>query len=241
MKSFIRLTIIGLFLSTWTYAQNAPSTLVVAGMSKIFVTPEVAKISVNLSSEGKEYSICMDSLKNQSELLRKFLISHGVDAASIKSSRFQIGANYDYETGKRKKKGYQANQSIVVEVINDLDKVNKISDAIGKSRTKGELNISFELSENNREMVKAKLIENAIKDAFSKAQIIAKSSNVTLGKILKVEYGAEINFSRKYSDSVAEMNELASAKEMSESITLAISPQEIEMTDDIIMEWEILK
>ena len=241
MKSFIQLTIIGLLFTTWTYAQSGPSTLVVAGKSKIFVIPEVAKISVNLSSESKEYSISMDSLKSQSELLRKFLISHGVDAASIKSNRFQIGANYDYESGKRRKKGYQASQSIIVEVINDLDKVNKLSDAIGKSRTKGEMSISFELSENNREMVKAKLIENAIKDAFSKAQIIAKGSNVTLGKILKVEYGAEINFSRKYSDSVVAMDELASAKEESENNTLSISPQELELNDEIIMEWEILK
>jgi uncharacterized protein YggE len=238
MKSFIHLTIIGLFLTTWTYSQTTPSTLVVEGKSKIFVIPEIAKISVNLSYENKEYSICIDSLKNQSELLRKYLISHGVDATSIKSSSFQIGANYDYDSGKRRKKAYQASQSVVVEIVNDLDKVNKIADAIGKSKTKGEMNIHFELSENNREMVKAKLIEIAIKDAFSKAQIIAKSSNVTLGKILKIEYGAEINFTRKYSDSVVAMTKM---EEMSESITLAISPQEIEMTDDIVMEWEILK
>jgi uncharacterized protein YggE len=244
MKSFIRLSIIGLFLSTWTYAQNAPSTLVVAGKSKIFVIPEVAKISVSLTYENKVYSVCMDSLKSQSELLRKFLISHGVDATSIKSNRFQIGENYDYESDKRKKKDYQASQSIVVEVINDLEKVNKIAEAIGKSRTKGEMSISFELSENNREKVKAQLIENAIKDANFKADAIVKNSNITRGKLIKIRYGVvdNIRIEKEYGDCINQV--MFTPPHITgdrNTNTLSISPQELELNDEIIMEWEILK
>jgi uncharacterized protein YggE len=242
MKSFIRLTIIGLFLSTSTYAQNAPSTLVVGGNSKVLVVPDVARISVELASINKDYSVCMDSLKSQSESLRKFMIGQGIEMASIKSNRFQIGTNYDYESGRGRKNGYQAKQSIVVEVINDLDKVNKIADAIGKSKTKGEISIKFELSENNKQKVKSLLIANAIKDATSKADAIVKNSNITLGKLMKIDYGVSPNYrsNKNYIEEKA-FYCLSQDDIYKPQKTLSISPEEIEMTDDIIMEWEILK
>ena len=248
MKSFIRLTIIGLFLSTWTYAQNAPSTLVVVGNSKVHVVPDVARILVDLSATNKDYEVCMELLKSQSELTRKFFISYGIETESIKSDRFQIQDKYCYDKGKRRKCGFDASQNIIVIVINDLEKVNRIIDALGKSTVHGEVGIEFEFSETNKSKVKSDLISAAIKDANLKAEVIVKTSNVSLGKLTRVNYGVkkkESDDSGAFSTSTLQCRFtpplIKNRVDISKANSLAISPQEIELTDDIIMEWEILK
>ena len=106
----------------------------------------------------------------------------------IKTTRYSIHRWTKYENGQEHHLGYEGEHHLFVEFKIDNERINKIIDEVSTKVPCVSINISYSCS--HLEKYDKKLIELAIKDAKSKATIIAKASNVNLKQIktIKVLY-----------------------------------------------------
>jgi len=172
-----------------SFAQTEmPRTISVQGYGMVSVKPDVANINFNLSSTDIDFKAAVDELNSKVNSLSKALRKIGIPKDEIYSSNYTINKEYkhNYKTGEKKFLGFKVSHSITLQVDADTKSVNKVFSAIIKSLNDVELNLSFGVK--NAEKSKGKMIENAIKDAKSKAELMASASGVELGEIMSINY-----------------------------------------------------
>lgn len=236
MKNYFIIIITYFFGVTNLFSQENISTLTVSGQARLMVLPDITVINIELSSINKDYSLCINELQKKSEDLKTFLKSQGITIKYIKSENFQIDKQYDYANNERKFIGYSSKLFIRIELLNDNEKANKIINAIGTSHADADVSMKFEISFTKQDSINNILIENAIKDAQSKAEIIAKSTNQKLLKIEKINYGVNENFGFENNPSIARDY---TAFKNNNIQNLTITPKEIEQKTQIIIYWQL--
>jgi uncharacterized protein len=109
----------------------------------------------------------------------------GVADADIQTQNYSLYAQYDYIDSVSRVGGYNANQQVVVTVRNIAEQKEAVSKIIAAA-TKAGINqvnsISFDYSKIDELKQQARL--EAITDARTKAQAIAKAAGVKLGKVV---------------------------------------------------------
>ncbi|MBP3450058.1 MAG: SIMPL domain-containing protein [Spirochaetaceae bacterium] len=119
-----------------------------------------------------------------------------------------------------------------VEFKIDNERINKIIDEVSTKVPCVSINISYSCS--HLEKYDKKLIELAIKDAKSKATIIAKASNVNLKQIKTINYSTQqldVNFGLEY-------NHLRTDKCFASRVP-NMTPENKVLEKSITMIWEI--
>ena len=134
--------------------------------------------------------------------------------------------------------GYISNLWIRLEFLNDNDLANKIINAIGSAKTDADISITFEISITKQDSINNKLIEFAIQDAKTKAELIAKATNQRIVKIDKINYGVRDNVTF---DREALSFSMSSAAPMQEkqNKSFTITPKDIEKSTQIIIYWQL--
>lgn len=79
-------------------SENKPlRNIRVTGTAKVSAEPDLAIITFNISSKATQYKSCMDILYNRTQSLREELASVGLGRAEIKTTRFNVDTNYEYD------------------------------------------------------------------------------------------------------------------------------------------------
>jgi len=155
--------------------------LPVSATATMKVAPDQANIEAGVVTEGKNASETATENAAKMTAIYAALNSAGVTSTDIKTSQLSLSPRYDYESRKKPRiVGYTANNIITVKT-RDLNRVSSIIDALVRSGSNNIRNVQFSL--NDPEAAKAKVLEDAIKKARAKAQLIARSAGVTLGPL----------------------------------------------------------
>ncbi len=216
---------------------QTPAILTISGSSSTEVTPDITVINISINAIDKDYATAMDMLQDKANSIKKFLAKKDVEKEQIKAETFNIDKSFSYADRKKTFIGYEATLRIKLEFLNNNDHANKIINAIGESNTDADVNVGFRLSQELADKTNDKLIETAILDAKKKANIIAKTTEKTLGEILKINYGVQDNIvpmTRMYTKFAS--NEFA---EDDIKNNLSITPQPENRSTDIIIYWSL--
>jgi uncharacterized protein YggE len=189
----ITFTSIFLFLTWISYSQEF-SSLTVEGKAIIKEVPENVLITINLISSDPDYIICSDKLTNNSNNLQKDLINQGIDSKIIKANNFRIEENNQYQNGGLKKLGYNGLIELTIESKYSNQLLSIIMEVLKKNEYKFSYSVQFILSELQKQVLINYAIENAITDAKTKAEIIAKAANIELFKIKSIIYTNEFKY-----------------------------------------------
>ena len=204
MKRIYFLLIAVIFIN-YTFAQNA-STLSILGEAKKMVTPDVAVIQINLSAKDKTQAGSYNNLVTKSNDVLTKLKQFGFDEKQIKLSQFSITPEYKYDNGSNNLVGYNGTQHFTVKFFMDKEKIFSIYEKLTDNSATSEIsvNLNIECSDELKSKTQNELIEAAIDDAKTKANIIARKANYTLGKILKIGYKY---FNVDYTDNINNLSE----------------------------------
>ena len=216
---------------------QTPATLTISGSSTTEVTPDITVINISINALDKDYATAMDMLQDKANSIKSFLAKNDIEKEQIKAETFNIDKSFSYADRKKTFIGYEATLRIKLEFLNNNDHANKIINTIGESNTDADVNVGFRLSQELTDKTNNKLIETAILDAKKKANIIAKTTEKTLGEIIKINYGVQDNFvpmSRMTTNCFAE----DIATEVGKS-SLSITPQPEHRSTDIIIYWSL--
>jgi len=192
------LAVFGL-ISNAQVVQSSPNTIVVNGSGDVYATADVATFSYSVTETAKTVADAQSQSADVSNKALAFLTSNGVAAADIQTTDYSIDPQYSYSQavcppipepngvaqycpqGQQTLTGYQVSQTTSVKV-RDTSKVGDILSGIGAL---GVTNVSsLQFSIDNPDALQAQAQSKAIADAKSKAQALAQSLGVHLGKVV---------------------------------------------------------
>ena len=170
------------------------NSLSVSGQGKIFVKPDIAYVTIGVTTEAKS---AKDAQSENSQNLAKVfsaLKSAGISEIDIRTVNYDLSPRYDYintkEVQKQVLKGYVVTNQVQVTVRN-VDNVGKVLDGATNAGANLSGGVTFSLSEPKMDTAYTDALNKALKNGSGKAETLAKGLGVSIGKPKEVvENGA---------------------------------------------------
>ena len=173
----------GLLGTEGSLSENA--TLVrVTGSASIEIAPDLLILRISVSATGKTAG---EAVKNASEIVGKVidkLKDLGISEDEIETDYYHLMTVYDYEVKPPKIVGYKVVHVLKVKV-KDKELAGTIIDEVSKFKIE-RITVSSSLSTKSYKEAYLKALEQALSDALSKVEVIARTLNMEVGRIREV-------------------------------------------------------
>lgn len=219
-------------------------TITVKGTGRIHQKPDQTVVGMTLKSKNKEYDKAMECEAEAYNHLCAALGSLGFAAEDIKTTAFDIDA--DYESYQNRKEGryvntfagYICEHNLELRFDFDTEQLSKVLDVIGKNNT-GEPELSIRFTIKDKDATADALLEDAAQNALRKAKVLAEASGVALGQLVSVNYNwDEVDF---YSNTrYLTGEECLRAPVCGSARSADFTPDDVSLSDSATFVWEIV-
>jgi len=157
-------------------------TLNVSGSGKVFMTPDLAYVTIGVHTEGYEASAVVEENNQKSQDVNEALKALGIAPKDIQTTNFSIYPQQEYDnegkpTGKIK---YIVDNSVQV-TVRDLEKIGEVLDKSVQAGANSISGIQFDVADKTAAQSAAR--KAAVDDAYAKAVELAEAAGVTLGPV----------------------------------------------------------
>lgn len=217
-------------------------TIRVTGKGNIKVRPDTTRLTITLNGLYKDYGETLKHSSEDTDSLKELLSKFGFDRSDLKTLSFNVDTRYESykvkDTYKERFLGYEYNHRLKVEFENDNERLGKVLYVLANSSLKPEFRISYTVKD--PEAVKNELLGKAVKDAISKAGVLASSAGVALKDIQSVDYSwGQVDLEVRPMHMDRHEREFMYVGCMESKMDLDIEPDDIEVTDTVTVVWEI--
>lgn len=160
---------------------NKSEAFTVTGEGTVSIKPDIATVMVGVQSQGATVKAVQDNLNTAINAVSEAVKKTGVDNKDIKTSNYNVNPNYDYNNGTQRITGYQASSNLTIKV-RDIEKANSVVDAATAAGANTIGGITFDVDDKTKAEDDARKL--AVADAKAKAELAAKTTGFTLGKII---------------------------------------------------------
>lgn len=200
--------------------EEAPDSVTVSGRVGMEVVPDVAQISIGVSSWASTPSAAR---RNNAEAMNNTLdalAEMGIEEKDIQTSYMNMRSTYSYYNGASTLTGYQMDTTLTI-IVREIDRAGEVVDA-AVSAGSNELNgISYLVS--NRDEVYDKALTDAVEMARQKAEALAAAAGRTLGAVMTVDETSSA-VATVYDYEMATLNADAGVMAMDDSYRTTIQP-----------------
>jgi len=219
-------------------------TIRVTGRAVLRVTPDQICIYLTLEGKDQNYELAVEKSAEKTRAVKESLAAAGFDPGEIRTTSFSIDPEYEgYEENgvwKQRFTGYRFNHGLKVLFDSDKEKLGQVFGALARCPAKPEFRVSYRVKD--QEKAKAELIAKAVEDAKGKAKVLADASGVSLKEILSIDYSfskiemetSMMNYARCETPAAGKLLDMQSSK-----IDIDVDPEDIEITDNVTLVWEI--
>ncbi len=169
--------------------ENGTNAITVTGEGKASVVPDIAQLSFTVQENASTVAAAQDAATKRTNDALAAIKMLGIADKDVKTTGYQVYPQYEQKPcspggscgGNPTISSYQVSQSIELKV-RDTDKAGTVLQKLG---TLGVQNISgpnFMVDDDNKAQEDARA--EAIKDARTKAEVLAKQLGVRLGKVV---------------------------------------------------------
>lgn len=165
-------------------------TVSVNGSGKVYLTPDIAYITIGVHTEGPKATDAVKQNSDQTQAVISTLKSQGIADKDIQTSNFSIYPQQQFDdqgkpTGEIK---YAVDNSVLV-TIRDITKVGDVLDATVSSGANSINGVQFDVENKTAALSDAR--KAAVADAKAKAQELADAAGLTLGDVQSIsEYSS---------------------------------------------------
>lgn len=167
---------------------NTPPVLSVRGEGTVHVAPDMATITIGVTSEGKTARDALTQNNQDMERIMAEMKSVGIEDRDLQTASFRLHPNYQYKKDPPKLIGYSASNDLTIR-IRDIEATGSILD---KTVSLGINNVMNNIQFSNadpREILK-EARKAAVRDARAKAETIVSELGVRLGPINSISEGS---------------------------------------------------
>jgi uncharacterized protein YggE len=157
----------------------------VNGTGSIYAAPDVADITIGVQVTDTTVAAARSTAANAQQAVLDSIKTNGVASEDARTVEFQVNPQYDYNGSRQTLRGYQVSNTLTVRV-RKLDTLGKVIDdatAAGGNNTIIR-NIAFSILDPSKPQAAAR--DLAVKDAKSHADTLAKTSGVSVGKVISI-------------------------------------------------------
>jgi hypothetical protein len=191
LSIFVPILVLALALSACAgAAAGQPRTLNVSGNGTVYLTPDIAYITIGVHTEDPNLATGVSNNNTQAQGLVDALKNAGIAAKDIQTSNFSVYYNssqsIDKATGQPITGGYYAVDNTVNVTVRDLSHLgNVLNTAVGAGANNIN-SINFDVADKTAAMEQAR--QKAMANANSLASELAKTAGVNLGEIQAISY-----------------------------------------------------
>lgn len=170
-------------------AADSPDTqhaIIVSGDGSVLAKPDTAHVTLGVQIQNAELSAAQSQATDQMNAVLASLKQSGISDDNIKTVNYSINVNQDYSKGTGEVTGYTVFNMVDVK-ITDIDKVGAIIDAAVQAGANNVGGVQFSVE--NMDALVQQAREQAMADAKSKAEQLAKLGGVTLGAPISISEG----------------------------------------------------
>lgn len=230
------LLVIAIMFSVNAFSQIENNLLKVQGKALIYEIPELMVVNISISSQDSIYSKCSEKLISNYNQIEKSFIKNGIPQKKLKSDGLNLNESYYWSERKRIKDGYKGNISVILELPYNSKSLNTVMNTLKGNGFPVTYNLSFKLSNEQKDKLLQKAIELAVEDANKKAKYIASSLNVKLSKIQDVNFGYT-SYQSDLLTSDTDVFYVMDKEEVEQALNL--NPQKLEIKKTIGIIWTI--
>jgi len=183
----------------------------VSGKGEVFATADIANFTYTVEQEGSTVADAQKKAGEVSAKAIKVLKSAGIEDKDMKTTGYNVGPKYEYNTkpcgaygcppGNPTIVGYTVSENIRVKV-RKIDTAGTIISNLGETGVTNLSNLDFTVDDEDVLSEEARSL--AIVDAKNKAKKLAKDLGVSLGEV--VNFNEETGGSRMYYDKAYGVN-----------------------------------
>ena len=165
------------------------NVIVVSGTGWTTSLPDKATIQISVENDGATSAAALDANSKDTKKVLDRLKAEGVAESAIETANVVVYPNryYDSTTGQEKTTGYRAQNSITV-TFTDFELMADVFAAATEAGADSIYGPSWQLSEDNPAVLTA--LAKAVENARIKAEALAETQGVTLGKAIIITEGS---------------------------------------------------
>jgi len=158
-------------------------TINVSAEGKVTVSPDIAKLSFSVVSEGANSKLLAENNNKKMNAAIDFAKSQGIEEKDIKTTEYNLSPRYEYDEKTKKTfiSGYTLTQTVLVKV-RDLNKVAEVLGGLPVLGINQISSISFDIDEPEKYLSEAR--NQAFDKAKEKAKAMAEKNGVKLGRVI---------------------------------------------------------
>lgn len=214
----------------------------VTGKGKLSVPPDQIRILLDVRDGCSTYEETLCLSVSEVDTLKVCFYHVGFKKSDLKTISFHIDTKYEnyrdqQNEYKRKFVGYEFCHSLKIEFPADNLLLGKVLYELSKCSVRPEFRIEYTIKDTDA--AKNELLQNAVIDSKTKAEILTKAAGVKLGEVMKIDYSwGEIDFtSRPFTEDI---NVLCCAERSADStLPIDIEPDDIQVSDTVTVIWGI--
>jgi uncharacterized protein YggE len=168
---------------------DAQHAITVSGDGSVLAKPDTAHVTLGVQIQNAELSAAQSQASDQMNAVLASLKQSGISDDNIKTVNYSINVNQDYSKGTGEVTGYTVINMVDVK-ITDIDKLGAIIDAAVKAGANNVGGVQFSVE--NMDALVQQAREQAMADAKSKAEQLAKLGGVTLGAPVSISEGTSM-------------------------------------------------
>lgn len=168
-------------------APEALRTLNVSGVGVVYLTPDIAYITIGVNTQRDNAAQAVEENKAQTNAVIQAIRDAGVEDKDIRTNNFSIWSNPQYdEFGQLSGKVNYVVDNTVNVTVRDIDKLGDLLDAAISAGANSIYSIQFDVEDKTEAQNEARA--QAVEKAKTEAAELAEASGLTLGSIQNVSY-----------------------------------------------------
>ena len=168
-------------------------TITASGTGEVLIPADTAIISLGVTAVNKDVVKAQAEVNEAIAKIRAALTEAGIKEADINTGYLNIYGMYDYSSDREELAAYNVNSTLAIRTT-DMETVGTIIDtAFGEGANTLD-GISFFASDTKE--AEAKALQEAVKDAQAKADILAAASDQKITGIVSISEGGTYSYDR---------------------------------------------
>lgn len=159
-------------------------TISVTGSGQVFLSPDIADISVGVHMEGKDAAKAVADNNSQTQDVVQTVKDMGVADKDIQTTNFSIYPRQEYDDQGRVTGITYVVENTVRITVRDLDKIGELLNAVVESGANNIYGIQFDVEDRVTALSSAR--QAAVENAQAVAEEIAQAAGVKLGPVQSI-------------------------------------------------------
>lgn len=212
-------------------ANTLTRTINVNGTGKVYLTPDIAYVTIGVHTENKDAAQAVSQNNTQATKVKTALIDMGVDPKDIQTQNFSIYPQQQYDQNGRPtgEITYIVDNQIYV-TVRDLETIGDLLDTAVKAGANNIYGIQFDVADRSKALSESRKL--AVADAQQQAKELADAASVSVGPVITIN-------TTGYATPVPMYEKAMGGGAVAAAPNVPVSPGQMVIQTDVNMVFEI--